>query len=318
MMSLLRLLFALVTLTGLTLAQNSFSCANNDRTVITDSSGIQYILRCAADTAQPSFFSEATTEGFNACFSKCSSNCVFYNNRCWPCAAFTFMASGSGYPIGTGPGTCYYKEPASPGYSGFSRDGNSALVSAIKTQNYPPVPPAYQCPAQDLNVVTDPNTGYQYVLGCGRETYGGSQGDPLGVADSFNDCFSLCATFPGPGNCTAFTYSGGVNGVGSGTCYFKNVNSYWLAGSSTLVGGSHLDQVIRYERYSGSQYTLIFPTTTTTTSRVSSTTTTTSTTRTTTTTTSSSSRTSAVASSASRRQYCNQLFNGGPVVYCDM
>lgn len=65
----------------------------------------------------------------------------------------------------------------------------------------------------------------------------GSAGNPLGVADSFNDCFLLCATFGGPGNCTAFTYSGGANGVGPGTCYFKNVNSNWVVGTNNLVGG---------------------------------------------------------------------------------
>ncbi|KAF7191331.1 hypothetical protein HII31_07354 [Pseudocercospora fuligena] len=223
-MSLLRLLLALVTLTGLTLAQNSFSCANNDRTVITDSNGVQYIMRCGSDTTLASTIQSSTQQGFNDCFSQCSGNCL--GTSCAPCAGFTF--SGSQNSNGTGAGTCYYKQPASSGYNGFSGDGNWAVVGAIKMQYYPPMPPAFQCPAQDLNVVTDPNFGYQYVLGCGRETFGGSAGNPLGVADSFNDCFLLCATFPGPGNCTAFTYSGGVNGVGSGMCYFKNVNSNWV------------------------------------------------------------------------------------------
>ncbi|KXT11823.1 hypothetical protein AC579_6076 [Pseudocercospora musae] len=295
-MSMLRLLLGLVTLSGLTLAQNSFTCANNDRTIITDSNGTQYILRCGSDTAETSTIATYTEQGFNACFATCSANCL--GNQCAPCAGFTF--GGAQNSNGTGSGYCYYKAVASNGYNTFSGDRNWALVGAIKRQYYPPMPPSYQCPAQDLNVVTDPNFGYQYVLGCGRETYGGSVGSAVAVADSFNDCFLACATFPGPGNCTAFTYSGAVNGAGAGTCYFKNVASYWVAAPA----GSNLVGAIRYANYSGSGYTLVFPTTTTTT-----------------TTTSSSSRTSAVASSvasASRGQYCAQLFDIGPVVYCDM
>ncbi|KAK5125185.1 hypothetical protein LTR85_000861 [Meristemomyces frigidus] len=91
--------------------------------------------------------------------------------------------------------------------------------------------PTFACPANNGAIVTD-MSGAQYTIGCGEDTSVDSTSSAA-VSNGFNDCFALCDTEAG---CTAFTYSGGANGIGGGICYFKDGSSTFTSGTSYQVG----------------------------------------------------------------------------------
>ena len=124
--------------------------------------------------------------------------------------------------------------------------------------------PTNVCSDDDGSRLTD-GYGNQYLIGCASDLSGSSQGATGVNVYSFNDCAYHCSRDPPvpglPSNgqpCTGVTYSGGTNGVGGGTCYFRTDKSlnFVYNGNSGLVG------LIRVQNYALYQTT----TTTTTTS----------------------------------------------------
>ncbi|OQO12417.1 hypothetical protein B0A48_03059 [Cryoendolithus antarcticus] len=97
---------------------------------------------------------------------------------------------------------------------------------------------AFTCAANNGQTITDA-AGIQYIISCGSESSSGSYAS-YGATTSFNDCFNNCDInyqAPGGTNCTAFTYFGGNNGVGGGTCFVKNeLGETFLPGNAQLVG----------------------------------------------------------------------------------
>ncbi|GAB1744258.1 hypothetical protein NU219Hw_g1405t1 [Hortaea werneckii] len=104
------------------------------------------------------------------------------------------------------------------------------------TESLPPSAGFYTCPANDAQNVTDPTTGLQYYLGCGKNTIGAYTA--VDVPTGFNGCFAYCSPGtaqyiapPAPpagqqrmaGECVGFAFhGGGATGVGAGTCYLLN------------------------------------------------------------------------------------------------
>jgi hypothetical protein len=146
-----------------------------------------------------------------------------------------------------------------------------------------------------MKTITDTN-GVSYQVRCASDisSVNGGPESGFGASNSFNDCFLQCSTYVFPGiniPCSGFAYSGGANGVGSGTCYLKGGAPYTVSSAAnTVVAGIRLAAAPAV-----SSSTIQATTTTTSTTQ----TTTTSTTLTTTTSTSSSSSSSAVATALS-------------------
>jgi hypothetical protein len=161
-----------------------------------------------------------------------------------------------------------------------------------------------------MNNITDTN-GVSYQIRCASDVQpvgGGSSQPSSAASNSFNDCVLQCDTFLFANNvpCNGFTYSGGANGVGSGTCYLKNsAGGYTVSsGANTLVAAIRL--AAAPAAVSGSTVQAVTTTTSTTQ------TTTTSTTLTTTTSTSSSSSSSSAVATALSTYSCPA--NDGQVV----
>ena len=164
-----------------------------------------------------------------------------------------------------------------------SSSSSSSIMAA------PTATPSYACPGVNGQTVTD-QSGTQFVIGCGSDTTSGTYAQQA-AANSWNDCFAACesaSTTQGAGRCSAFTYLGGANGVGSGTCFLKasTAESFSSTGGSVdLVGAIVLQYYVPISSMSPSPSSTA-PSSST---QVPVTTTTTSTTRTTTTTTTSTS-----------------------------
>ena len=122
-------------------------------------------------------------------------------------------------------------------------------TSAAATSTYGPyTEPTFTCPQANGETFTDsygiaysklrlcsaPKSSlvltYITVIACQADTNNGGAYGTTNVAStgSFNDCFYQCSTnSQSTSNCTAFTYygpGGAGNGVGSGTCFLKNVS----------------------------------------------------------------------------------------------
>lgn len=203
-------------------------------------------MKCASDTIGGSQGQTGTNVySFNDCFYICSNNLIVPAGT--TCTAFTY----SGGPNGQGGGTCYLKTDA---VQRFNVDGNVNKVAAIRRANYGAfttttsagptsttststsslstsayATPSANCPQDDGRAITD-GAGVEYFLKCSSDTNGGGQYSSGTGVYSFNDCFYMCSNNTGlaGGTCTSFTYAGGENGVGGGTCYLKTeTNAYF-------------------------------------------------------------------------------------------
>ncbi|KAK5121169.1 hypothetical protein LTR85_005653 [Meristemomyces frigidus] len=169
------------------------------------------VIGCGNDTSGGNFQVTNVQTSFNDCFGNCSQNTL------GTCTAFTF-SGGAGSQNGVAAGQCYLKYFATESFTGI----NTAEVGAIKLANYatpvstaPFAGPTYTCPAANMTVQTDPS-GVHYP------------------------------TTSGIGYCDAFTYVGGANGVGAGTCYPKAGTTESFTGSNNIFAAA-----IRLNVYSG-------------------------------------------------------------------
>ncbi|KAK5692946.1 hypothetical protein LTR97_010422 [Elasticomyces elasticus] len=240
------------TLLRLATAQNNYACPANNGQTVTDSYGVQYIIGCGNDTTQGNYAASLVSSSFNDCMNGCSIPSFKTSGNAGNCTAVTYQGGTNG----VGSGNCYYKN-----FNGESfTSGSPSLVGLIRVAYYsaatvstPSTPsfngPSWTCPAQNYTLVTDPN-GVQYVIGCGTDTSMGSYA-LYTTTIGFDDCFSWCSngTYPttaGAGHCSAFTFVGPTNGVGQGTCYYKNGATESFSGSA-----SNFVAAIRYDAYSG-------------------------------------------------------------------
>ncbi|KAK5674587.1 hypothetical protein LTS10_012783 [Elasticomyces elasticus] len=258
------------TLLRLATAQNNYAYPANNGQTVTDSYGVQYIIGCGNDTTQGNYAAGPASSSFNDCMNGCSIPTFKTSGNAGNCTAVTYQGGTNGKRelrqptkehvlillLGVGSGNCYYKN-----FNGESfTSGNPSLVGLIRVAYYsaatvstPSTPafngPSWTCPAQNYTLVTDPN-GVQYVIGCGTDSTMGSYASYTTFI-GFDDCFFRCSngTYPtsaGAGHCSAFTFVGPTNGVGQGTCYYKNGATESFSGSA-----SNFVAAIRYDAYSG-------------------------------------------------------------------
>ncbi|KAI5240853.1 hypothetical protein E4T42_08257 [Aureobasidium subglaciale] len=88
------------------------------------------------------------------------------------------------------------------------------------------------CPSANDQTVTDSN-GNVYRVACSADNSIGSYSNAQ-ASTSYLDCMTACDAAISAG-CAGFTYVGGVNGQGSGTCYLKrSMGIYPAAGYNTI------------------------------------------------------------------------------------
>ncbi|KAK4892764.1 hypothetical protein LTR27_008863 [Elasticomyces elasticus] len=200
-----------------TVSPNQFACPANNNQTVTDASGVVYQLSCGNDTTGGTY-SQFPANTFDDCFGLCDNTPT--SQGALTCTAFTY----DGGVNGVGPGQCYLKNGAAISFSSTYRN---TLVGAIRPA-YMIAPatnptPIASCPSANGSIITD-SLGVQYQIGCGFDT-NNPNFQVSAARISWNDCFALCdnaTTTDHAGQCTAFNYVGGANGIGEGTCFFKN------------------------------------------------------------------------------------------------
>ncbi|THZ73529.1 hypothetical protein D6C84_09655 [Aureobasidium pullulans] len=88
------------------------------------------------------------------------------------------------------------------------------------------------CPAVNNKDITD-SKGKVYTIKCSSDTNVGSF-TSKSATNSYTDCMTICDTTSG---CVAFSYVGGDNGSGSGTCWMKNSAGSAIAAGKNYVAG---------------------------------------------------------------------------------
>ncbi|KAI5204513.1 hypothetical protein E4T39_03600 [Aureobasidium subglaciale] len=88
------------------------------------------------------------------------------------------------------------------------------------------------CPAINNKDITDAK-GKVYTIKCSSDTNVGSFTSQA-ATNSFADCMTACDTTSG---CVAFSYVGGDNGQGQGTCWLKNSAGNAIAAGKNFIAG---------------------------------------------------------------------------------
>lgn len=214
----------------------------------------------------------------NVCLRACNANNVEDRNNpgTFPiCTGFTFSVTNTG----DGSGSCIYRSQ-NPLQFGSP---NANFVGLIKAQYYQaPVTtttsttttttttsssssalnptPSYTCPDYDLEARAF--GGRTYVMGCSAVLNPMTAFTQQPAPNNWNDCFGICNTITG---CTGFWYTGGVNGVGPGTCYFSNASrSGFVTTNNTQAAGTLFNSPDQFAGY------VVITTTTTSTTTSSS------------------------------------------------
>jgi hypothetical protein len=217
------------------------ACPATNGQTLTDSNGANYTIHCNSDSTTGSYSNAQATKSYLDCMLACDAA------SSTGCVGFTYL--GAAY--GTGSGTCYLKSGNMGSYVIGGNNlisGNLVGVSVIPSfisvssnatgTSAASVATGY-CPSVDGQVITDPN-GLNYTVHCASDSSTGSYSS-TSATKSYMDCMTACGSASATG-CLGFTYVGGANGLGGGTCYLKSgsIGTFTPSGnnlvSAVLVG----------------------------------------------------------------------------------
>ncbi|KAK3670133.1 hypothetical protein LTR78_009980 [Recurvomyces mirabilis] len=108
----------------------------------------------------------------------------------------------------------------------------------------------FVCPSGDGQTFTD-DGGTQYVLHCSSDSSSAGNLGTTSATAGATDCLTACDANT---QCTGYTYSGGANGVGAGTCYLKKGYQTLRSGASGVITFLNPRTAIQPPYY-GPQYT---------------------------------------------------------------
>jgi hypothetical protein len=227
------------TSSGATSTASSNVCPDSQD--ITDSNNNIYTIKCSSDTNVGSYANGQAVTSYADCMTICDATTG--------CVAFTYV----GGTAGQGSGICYFKNDrgsATPAgsnlVSGFLKNSVSSSASTSTTASSNILSSsvtssstsasssssASLCPAANGQIITDSN-GNQYNVTCSADNSVGSYTNAQ-ASTSYLDCMNAC-DFASSSGCQGFTYVGGSNGLGSGTCWLKQSMADYPASGSNFI-----------------------------------------------------------------------------------
>ncbi|KAK5999914.1 hypothetical protein QM012_005002 [Aureobasidium pullulans] len=232
------------TSSSATASASSSLCPSVDSQNITDSNGQVYTIRCQSDTNVGSFANAQAANTYADCMTACDSTTG--------CVAFTYVGGAQGQ----GSGTCWMKNSrgsatsaggnnyiagflkqstssstsSASSSSAFSSTVSSTTVSSSATASSSAS--ASLCPQANGQIVTDAN-GKTYNVTCSSDNNVGSYSNTQ-ASSSYLDCMTACDAASSSG-CQGFTYVGGANGAGSGTCWLKQSMGAYIASGNNYI-----------------------------------------------------------------------------------
>ncbi|KAI5207824.1 concanavalin A-like lectin/glucanase [Aureobasidium subglaciale] len=215
-------------------------------------SGSLYFMRCSSDTDVGSYADSKASSSYKDCMNTCDSDTK--------CVAFTYVG-GKG---GSGSGVCWFKDskggavlsgpnyvagflatraPSSASSSSSLTTGNLAVSSSSSTTTSSRSTTSSSTSTASTSWAIS-STGSNYTIYRSSDTNYGAYSS-VQARNSFLDCTTAC---DGDSKCKAWTYAGGKNGQGSGTCWLKSQLGQPVPAGNNLVSGSHVTQSIKMRR----------------------------------------------------------------------
>ncbi|KAH0256502.1 WSC-domain-containing protein, partial [Aureobasidium melanogenum] len=230
------------TSSSATASASSSLCPSVDSQDMTDSNGQVYTIHCQSDTDVGSFANAQAANTYADCMTACDSTTG--------CVAFTYVGGAQGQ----GSGTCWMKNSRGSATSaggnnyvaGFLKQSTSTSSASSSSASFSTVSSttvsssatasssasASLCPQANGQIITDAN-GNTYNVTCSSDNNVGSYTNAQ-ASSSYLDCMTACDAASSSG-CQGFTYVGGANGAGSGTCWLKTSMGVYTANGNNFI-----------------------------------------------------------------------------------
>ncbi|KAI5193666.1 hypothetical protein E4T39_08850 [Aureobasidium subglaciale] len=205
----------------------SNTCPDIDNHIIVGSQN-NYTIRCSSDTSVGSFSSTQVSSSYLDCFAACDNTAG--------CVAFTYVGGANG----VGSATCWLKNsrgnatPAGSNFvAGFLSSQSSLAVSSSSSTSV-----ASTSTAPALAPWATNSAGSNYTIVYSSDSTQGAYSNAA-ASTSFVDCMNACDA---DAQCNAFTYVGGKNGAGSGTCWKKTALGSLSPSGDNVLSGSRVSK----------------------------------------------------------------------------
>ncbi|KAI5247263.1 concanavalin A-like lectin/glucanase [Aureobasidium subglaciale] len=228
-------------------------CSEADtQSFVMSQSGSLYFMRCSSDTDVGSYSNSKASSSYKDCMNFCDSDVK--------CAAFAYVG-GKG---GNGSGVCWYKDskggavlsgpnyvagflatraPSSGSSSSSLTTGNLAVSSNSPTTSSSRPTTSSSTSTASTSWATN-SAGSNHTIYRSSDTNYGAYSS-VQAQTSFLDCTTACDS---DSKCKAWTYAGGKNGQGSGTCWLKSQLGQPVPAGDNLISGSRVTQSIKMRR----------------------------------------------------------------------
>ncbi|KAI5263007.1 hypothetical protein E4T47_09141 [Aureobasidium subglaciale] len=206
---------------------DSNMCPGVDNQIVVGSQN-NYTIRCSSDTSVGSFSSAQVSDSYLDCFAACDNTAG--------CVAFTYVGGNNGL----GSATCWLKNsrgnatPAGVNFvAGFLSSQSSTVVSSSSSTSV-----ASTSTASALAPWATNSAGSNYTIAYSSDSTQGAYSNAA-ASTNFIDCMNACDA---DAQCNAFTYVGGKNGAGSGTCWKKTALGSLSPSGNNVLSGSRVSK----------------------------------------------------------------------------
>lgn len=207
---------------------STVSCPSGDGTNFTTPNNATFSISCAGDYSGKDLSMVYVNNGIQECVKTCSTTagCVAVSlsgSACYMKSTAGSMKTSSGVQAA---------KLISGGTAAASSSSSSAAASSTKASS---TSSSASSTSSTASVATN-SAGSVYNLYYSSDSGQGSFANTQ-ASSSYTDCMNACDA---NSKCTAFTYVGGKNGAGSGTCWLKSQLGSPVSANNNVLSGSRV------------------------------------------------------------------------------
>ncbi|KAG9658955.1 WSC domain protein, partial [Aureobasidium melanogenum] len=222
--------------TSANLTESTISCPSGNGQNFTTPNNATFNINCAGDSNGKDLNMVYVNNGIQECVKTCSttSGCVaasLSGTACYMKSTFGTMRSASGVQHAQLMSGGAASSSSSSSSAASSTKSSSASSSAKASSTSSSASATSSLPSSATNSAGSVYNLY-YSSDSGQGSFTNTQ-----ASSSYTDCMTACDA---NSKCTAFTYVGGKNGVGSGTCWLKTQMGNAVSSNSNVLSGSRV------------------------------------------------------------------------------
>ena len=220
--------------TSANLAESTISCPSGNGQNYTTPNNATFNINCAADSNGKDLSMVYVSNGIQQCVKTCSTTtgCVAVSLSGTACymksTVGTLRSSGAQHAV------LVSAQPASASSSSSSTAASSAKASSTSSSAASSSSKASSTSSGPSSATNSAGSVYNlyYSSDSGQGSFTNTQ-----ASSSYTDCMTACDANT---KCTAFTYVGGKNGAGSGTCWLKTQMGNAVSSNNNVLTGSRV------------------------------------------------------------------------------